>query len=338
VSVRKFGRLGQTDIVEVTLKSEAGAVAKVISWGAVLRDFMVPAPAGPQRVVLGLERLEDYLAHSPSFGAIVGRYANRIGDARFRLDGREVKLVPNENDNELHGGPKGFGVRPWSLLAHGPSSATLGLVSDDGDQGYPGRLFATCTYTLCEPATLCITLQAFAEAPTPVNLSTHSYWNLDGSGDVRDHHLQLNGDFYTPTDAELIPTGAILPVDGTIYDFRQPRPIRGTGPYVDYDINFVIRRERSAAPELVHAATLSSLHSRLAMELWTTEPGLQLYDGHQVDIPVPGHDGRLYGRYAGVPLEPQRFPDGPNRSHFPSCILSPGKVSRQATELRFRPL
>lgn len=337
MSVRPFGRLGEADILEVTLRTQAGAVARVISWGAVLRDFIVPAPAGPQRVVLGLERLEDYLAHSPSFGAIVGRYANRIGDARFRLDGREVKLLANENANELHGGPKGFGVRPWSLLAHSDTSATLGLVSDDGDQGYPGRLFAACTYELAEPATLRITLQAFAEALTPVNLSTHSYWNLDGSPDARSHNLQLNADFYTPTDAELIPTGAVLPVDGTIYDFRSARLIRGAGPYTDYDINYVVRRERSAAPELVHAATLSSDVSRLAMELWTTEPGLQLYDGHLVDMPVPGHDGVRYGRYAGVPLEPQRFPDGPNRSHFPSCILAPGLVSRQATELRFRP-
>jgi aldose 1-epimerase len=338
VSIRSFGHLGRTEIVEVTLESDAGAVARVISWGAVLRDFVVPAPNGPQRVVLGLTRLENYLAHSPSFGAIVGRYANRIGDARFRLDGREVRLLANENDNELHGGPKGFGVRPWSLLAHSRSTATFALESDDGDQGYPGRLFATCTYELAEPATLRITLQAFAEAPTPVNLSTHSYWNLDGSADVRDHRLLLNADFYTPTDSELIPTGAVMPVGGTPYDFRVDRPIRGEGPYTEYDINMVVRRERTAKPELVHAATLASDRSRLAMELWTTEPGLQVYDGHLVDMPVPGHDGRIYGRYAGLPLEPQRFPDGPNRSHFPSCILQPGRVSRQATELRFRPV
>ena len=335
MSVTRFGRLGDADILEVTLTSQAGTVARIITWGAVLRDFLVPTPAGPQRVVLGLDRLEDYLAHSPSFGAIVGRYANRIGDARFRLGGQEVKLLANENGNELHGGPMGFGVRPWSLLAHSETSATLGLVSDDGDQGYPGRLFATCTYTLVEPATLCVTLQAFAEAPTPVNLSTHSYWNLDGSADARNHRLTIHSDFYTPTDSELIPNGTIASVDDTAYDFRSARPLLGAAAYTDYDINYVVRRERTASPELAHAATLASDRTGLAMELWTTEPGLQLYDGHKISIPVPGHDGVRYGRYGGIPLEPQRFPDGPNRSHFPSCILEPGRVSRQASEFRF---
>jgi aldose 1-epimerase len=337
MSVRPMGRLGAVDILEVELRSEAGAVAKVMTWGAVLRDFVVPGPNGPQRVVLGLDRLEDYLVHSPYFGAVVGRYANRIGDARFRLGGHEVRLLANEADNELHGGPVGFGKRPWSLVAHSRNSATLALLSDDGDQGYPGRLFATCIYELEEPATLRITLLAFADRPTPVNLSTHSYWNLDGSPDVRDHRLQVHADFITPTDSELIPTGAIAPVAGTPYDFRASRPIRSHDPYPDYDMNYVVRRERAAAPELAHAATLSSPVSGLAMELWTTEPGLQVYDGHKVDIPVPGLGGARYGRYAGMPLEPQRFPDGPNRSYFPSCILSPGEVSRQATEIRFRP-
>jgi aldose 1-epimerase len=287
-------------------------------------------------VVLGLERLRDYVGHSPYFGAIVGRYANRIGDARFRLGGQDVRLIANEADNELHGGPCGFGKRAWSLLGHDRRSATLALLSEDDDQGYPGRLFATCTYELAEPATLRITLQAFAEEPTPVNLSTHSYWNLDGSADIRGHRLQVHADFMTPTDSELIPTGAIAPVAGTAYDFRVPRPIRRSEASPDYDMNFVLRRERSIGPELAHAATLWSETSGIVMELWTTEPGLQVYDGHKVDVPVPGLGGRLYGPYAGAALEPQRFPDGPNRSYFPSCILQPGQVSRQASEMRFK--
>jgi aldose 1-epimerase len=188
---------------------------------------------------------------------------------------------------------------------------------------------------LDEPATLRVTLQAFAEEPTPVNLSTHSYWNLDGSADIRSHRLQVNADFITPTDAELIPTGAITAVAGTPYDFRAPRPIRSSEADPDYDINYVIKRERSVRPELAHAATLSSDASGLAMELWTTEPGLQVYDGHKLSVPVPGLGGRRYGRCAGVALEPQRFPDGPNRSYFPSCILEPGQVSRQVSEMRF---
>jgi aldose 1-epimerase len=336
MSVRPMGRLGAVDILEVELRSEAGAVAKVMTWGAVLRDFVVPGPNGPQRVVLGLDRLEDYLAHSPYFGAVVGRYANRIGDARYRLGGQDVHLAANEAGNELHGGPAGFGLRPWSLLASTPASATLALVSPDGDQGYPGRVLATCTYELREPATLRITLEATTDQPSPVNLSTHSYWNLDGSSDIRHHRLAVEADFYTPVDSELIPTGAIVPVAGTVYDFRSAREIRAVEPYPDYDINYVVRRERSVDPELVRAATLASDRSGLAMELWTTEPGLQLYDGHKIDIPVPGLDGMRYGPYAGMPLEPQRFPDGPNHAHFPPCILQPGQVSRQVSEMRFR--
>jgi aldose 1-epimerase len=335
VSVRSFGQFGATEILEVTLATDAGAEARVITWGAVLRDLVVPARSGRQRVVLGLDRLDHYVEHSPNFGAILGRYANRIGDARFRLEGHEVRLAANDADNELHGGPRGFGKRPWSLLGHDRRTATLALLSDDDDQGFPGRLFATCTYELQEPATLRVTLQAFAEDPTPVNLSTHSYWNLDGTADVRSHRLQLNADFITPTDAELIPTGEIAAVAGTPFDFRSPRPIRRSGADPDYDINFVLRRERSIRPELAHAATLSSEISGVAMELWTTEPGLQVYDGHKVNIPVPGLGGQHYGPYAGAALEPQRFPDGPNRSYFPSCILEPGHVSRQVSEMRF---
>lgn len=338
MSVHPFGHLGDAEVVEVALRNQAGAEARIITWGAVLRDLVVPGPAGPQRVVLGLERLEDYVACSPYFGAIVGRYANRIGGARFRLDDREIRLVPNENGNQLHGGPAGFGRRVWSLLGHDGSSAQLGLVSADGDMGYPGRLVATCTYELLEPATLRITLQAFTDAATPVNLTSHSYYNLDGSPDIRDHRLTILADHVTPTDAGLIPTGAIAPVAGTRFDFRHRRPIRLDGPYEDYDVNFVLARRRSTGPELAHAATLESERSGLAMELWTTEPGLQVYDGHKIDLAARGNGGVALKRYAGMPLEPQRFPDGPNHAHFPPCILEPGRISRQMSETRFRPV
>ncbi len=332
---RVFGRLDGTDIPEVTLATEAGMEARIIGWGAVLRDLVVPEAGGRQRVVLGLDSLEDYVRHSPYFGAVVGRYANRIGRARFRLDGREVTLAPNENGNALHGGPRGFGRRAWSLIDHDRTRAHLGLVSEDGDMGYRGRLLAFCSYELFEPATLRITLSAVADEPTPVNLSTHSYYNLDGSPDIRDHLLTVAADAVTPTDADLIPTGEIASVAGTPFDFRTARTLRGSGQYHDLDINFVLRRDRGASSELAHAATLRSPVSRVAMDLWTTEPGLQVYDGHLIDLPVAGLGGMPLGRYAGLPMEPQRFPDGPNRSHFPPCILRPGEVSRQVSELRF---
>ena len=334
--LRSFGRLDDAEIGEVTLRTDAGAEARVITWGAVLRDLVVPGPRGPQRVVLGLETLEDYLRHSPYFGAVVGRYANRIGKARFRLDGREIGLVPNENGNELHGGPAGFGRRPWALLGHDGRRAHLGLVSENGETGYPGRLFATCSYELLEPATLRVTLQAFADEATPVNLTQHSYFNLDDAPDVRSHRLEVAADFYTPVDDEQIPTGEIRSVAGTPLDFRAPRPLESPGErYADIDHNLVLRRESSAGLTLAHAATLSSPVSGVAMELWTTEPGLQVYDGRLVDVPVRGTGGRTLRPYAGIALEPQRFPDGPNRPYFPNTIVIPGCVSRQVSEYRF---
>lgn len=340
MSVSTFGQLGGTDILEAVLRNGSGVEARVITWGAVLRDLQVPCGGTMQRVVLGLERLDDYVAHSPYFGAVVGRYANRIGGARFRLGGHDVALIANENRNELHGGPAGFGRRPWSLLAHDAASVDLALVSQDGEMGYPGRLFATASYELLEPATLRITLQAFADEPTPVNLTTHSYYNLDGSPDIRDHRLMVNADQYTPVDSELIPTGEIARVAGTRFDFRETRPIRLGPDYGDYDTNFVLRRDRTADtdlshPVLAHGATLRSERNGLAMALWTSEPGLQVYDGHLIDLPMAGTGGTRLKPYAGMPLEPQRFPDGPNRSFFPPCILKPGDVSRQVTELRF---
>ena len=334
--LRAFGRIGDTEIGEITLTTRAGATARIITWGAVLRDLLVPGSAGPQRVVLGLETIEDYVRYSPYFGAVVGRYANRIGDARFRLDGREVALVPNENGNELHGGSASFGRRSWALLGHTERAAHLGIVSEDGEMGFPGRLFATCSYELLEPATLRVSLQAFADKPTPVNLTAHNYFNLDSSADARDHLLQVSADLYTPVDAEQIPTGEIRSVAGTPLDFRTPRPLRqGAEPYREVDHNLVLRRQESAGLAFAHAATLASASSSIEMELWTTEPGLQVYDGHLVDVPVRGTGGRELTPYSGIALEPQRFPDSPNHPHFPNTILTPGCVSRQISEFRF---
>lgn len=336
MSVERFGRTDDADVLEITLRTSAGAEARVLTWGAVLRDLRVPVGGALQGVVLGLDRIEDYVVHSPYFGAIVGRYANRIGGAAFRLGGETYRLAPNEGRNQLHGGSRGFGKRLWTLLDHGLAHAVLALASPDGDMGYPGRLLATCTYTLLEPATLRIALGATADRPTPVNLTTHSYYNLDGSIDVCAHHLRVAADFITPTDPDLIPTGEIRAVDGTLYDFTTLRPI-GAAQLLrcrtSYDINFVLRGEGDDG--LAHAATVASRANGLEMELWTTEPGLQFYDGHKLAIPVPGLGGATYGPRSGLCLEPQRFPDGPNRRHFPPCILEPGQVSRQVSELRF---
>ncbi|MDQ4134772.1 MAG: galactose mutarotase, partial [Pseudomonadota bacterium] len=300
-------------------------------------------PVGPgrtQRVVLGLNSLADYMEHSPYFGAIAGRYGNRIAGGRFRLEGRTHQLTINNGRHSLHGGTRGFSSRPWQLAHTDASSVALTLFSPDGDQGYPGNLTVSCIYRLAG-STLRVELTAVTDADTPVNLCQHSYFNLDGSPSILDHTLQLAADFYTPTDAGLIPTGEVRAVAGTPYDFREARPVRfadEAGRPFRYDINFVLRRDRLAPSAmegltLAHAATFAK--SGVSMEVWTTEPGLQFYNGWMTDLPVAGIHGHPYKAHAGVCLEPQYFPDSPNRPHFPTAILRPGSAYRQITEYRF---
>jgi aldose 1-epimerase len=331
MTIERFGSTQGQDVLQVRLTGPDGMEMSVLTWGAVVRDLKVPLARGLQRVVLGLNSVEDYIAHSPYFGAIVGRHANRIGQAQFSLSGRTYRLNANDGQNQLHGGSMGFGTRLWSVTDHTDSSLTLSLVSEDGDMGYPGRLVATCTYRLLPSATLRIELEATCDQPTPVNLTTHGYFNLDGSPDISSHHLMIAGDFITPTRPDLIPTGEITAVAGTDYDFTSSRPIHGA-QHTLYDTNFVLRGPYG---ELRHVATLASVKNGLSMQLWTTEPGVQFYDGHLLDMPVAGLDGAQYGRHGGLCLEPQRFPDSPNKAHFPSSILRPGQASRQVSELRY---
>jgi aldose 1-epimerase len=344
MNVRGFGQYGGRDAIEVAIRSKAGAEAKVITYGAVVRDLAVPAKAGLQRVVNGLDTLEDYAKHSPHFGAIAGRYANRIRGGRFTVDGEKHQLPLNqENRHSLHGGGNGLGKQVWQLGAHGEDFVTLTHVSPDGEAGYPGTLTTTCTYRLVGLA-LRVELSATTDRATPVNLCHHSYFNLDGSETILDHTLELAADFYTPVDADLIPTGEIRSVEGTPFDFRTARPIRmekpGGGGRFWYDNNFVLRRSRLEASgidhvPLAHAATFASPKSGVAMQVWTTEPGLQVYDGFKTNVPVPGLGGARYGANSGLCLEPQHFPDSPNRAHFPDTLLRPGAVYRQVTEYRF---
>jgi aldose 1-epimerase len=334
MAIERFGSVNGEDVLQVTLAGPDGTEMRVLTWGAVIRDLVVPAKSGPQGVLLGLNSIEDYIAHSPYFGAIVGRHANRIGGARFMLNDETYELDANEGQNQLHGGPIGFGTRLWSLVEHTPSSVTLSLVSNDGDMGYPGRLIATCTYTLLPSSTVRIELTATTDKATPVNLTTHGYFNLDGSADILSHRLMIAADYITPTNPDLIPTGEILRVADSAYDFTTPRPIGAELINDDtlYDTNYVLRGPYGV---LRQAAFLESPKNGMKMELWTTEPGVQFYAGHLIDIPVSGLNGANYGRHAGLCLEPQRFPDSPNNAHFPSFILEPGQVSKQVSELRF---
>jgi aldose 1-epimerase len=334
MSMRVFGDIDGVPVVEATIASNAGAVAKILSWGAVLRDLVVPTSKGPQRVILGLNSLADYIAHSPSFGAVPGRFANRIAEGRFTLDGSVYVLdVKRGERHTLHGGPHGFGKRIWQLGERTSSSVTLTLHSPDGDAGFPGALKATCVYKMIEPATLRVELSAVCDKPTVVNLTQHAYFNLDGSSDILDHELTLNCDFYTPTDALLIPTGEIRAVAGTPYDFRKARPVRN-GSGTTYDTNFVAF-EQPGESGMAHMASLRSLKNDLELQLHTSEPGVQFYDAAKLNCPVPGLDGAHYGPHAGLCLEPQVFPDSPNRRHFSPCVLRPDEEYRHLSEFRF---
>lgn len=338
MTVRSFGEADGQHVQEITIRSDAGAEASILTFGALMRDMTVPLDGGArQRVVLGLESMEDYLAHSPSFGITAGRYANRIAHGRFALDGTHVQLDLNQaGKHTLHGGTKGFGKRVWQLAAHDESSATLTLVSPDGDMGFPGAMTVTTRYALYGVGTLLVEMTATADAPTLVNLAHHSYWNLDGSPDILDHELQIAAGFYTPVDDDLITTGEILAVAGTPFDFRTPRPIRfpgQDGPFA-YDHNWVLAGARPAPGGLRHALSLHSRRNGLGLEVHTTEPGIQVYTGGKLNVAVPGLGGARYGMFGGVAIEPQIFPDSPNKPHFPNPVLRPGEVYRQVSEYR----
>jgi aldose 1-epimerase len=329
-----FGYFNGAPAFEIEIASNAGASAKIISWGAVVRDVVVPTAHGPQHVVLGLNTLEDYVAHSPHFGAVPGRFANRIAHGRFALDGVEYQLnrKPGEN-HTLHGGPNGFGRRLWTLATHDARSVSLSLQSPDGDAGFPGALVATCVYRMLEPATLRVELSAVSDKATVVNLTQHSYFNLDGSPDVLDHEVTLFADFFTPTDDELIPTGEIRAVAGTPYDFRSARSVRDPGG-ATYDTNFVAARPRDAEG-LAPLARVRSPRNEMTLSLFSSEPGVQFYDAAKLNCPAKGLDGAHYGPHAGLCLEPQAFPDSPNRRHFTDRVLRPGAEYLHISEFRF---
>jgi aldose 1-epimerase len=330
VSIEEFARLPDgTTIHEIRLSNAAGARASVLTFGAALRDLVVPLPGGGRRrVVLGFRDIEAYLDNPRYLGVTVGRHASRIDGARIVLDGTTCPLSRNAAGVHLHGGATGFSRKPWTILDAGTDFVTLGLVSPDGDDGYPGKLDVRLTYRLAEPATFAVSIEAVTDAPTIVSMAHHSYWTLLPGTSIRDHLLQFHAARYTPFGSDMNPAGTIEPVAGTPWDFRELRPI---GDF-DYDCSLVVDR---SGPGLVPAARLEAPDRSLALDVATSEPCIIFYDGAGLGGEQPDIDGSRHFAHAGLCLEPMRFPDNPNQPRFPSARLDPGETYRQDTEYRF---
>jgi len=338
-----FGRLADGTAVDIyTLRNASGLEARIMTYGAILVSLKLPDRNGAfADVNLGFDNLEGYLGTHPYFGAIIGRYGNRIAKARFVIDGIEYKLAQNNNGNTLHGGIKGFDKVVWKAepagSAQGPGVKLIYL-SRDMEEGFPGNLTVTVVYTLTDANELTIRYEATTDKKTPINLTNHAYWNLkgEGQGDVLGHRLQIEADKITAVDsaANLIPTGEILPVAGTPFDFTAPHAIGERIAKVEggYDHNFVLR---SGGGALALAARVEEPESGRVLEIWTDQPGIQLYTGNFLDGTVVGKGGKAYGKHFAFCLETQHFPDSPNHPNFPTTILEPGQTYRTVTVHKF---
>jgi aldose 1-epimerase len=334
-----FGKLSDGTAVELfTLRNAHGLVAKITNYGATITELHVPDRNGDLGdVVLGFDNLGQYLEGHPCFGCTVGRVANRIARGRFVLDGKSYTLAINNGPNHLHGGLKGFDKVVWQAAPLKGAAVKFAYTSPDGEEGYPGALAVEVTMSLTDADELRLDYRAVTDKPTPVNLTNHSYFNLAGQGDVLAHELRLAADYYTPADAELIPTGQIAPVKGTPLDFSTPQPIGSRfsqlrGDPTGYDNNFVLN---GAGKALGWAARLYEPGSGRVMELSTTEPGVQLYTANFLDGSLTGKGGAVYRRHAAVCLEAQHYPDSVNQPKFPSIILRPGQTYLQTTVHKF---
>jgi len=339
VTSEPFGEVDGQPVERYTLTNETGMSVSILTYGGIIQSMIVPDRRGRlDNVVLGFDNLDEYVSKSPYFGAIVGRYANRIAGGRFELDGKPYQLPVNNGPNSLHGGLKGFDRQVWSAEA---SSFEAGFVlvlkhtSADGEEGYPGSVDVTVTYSLMNGNALRIAYQAVTDAPTVINLSNHTYFNLagEGKGTILRHALLLRASHYTPVNASLIPTGEIVPVTGTPFDFTEARVIGDRIEQADeqlafaggYDHNFVFDRAADMPFQPNFLARVIDPGSDRVMDVATDQPGVQFYSGNFLDGSIAGTSGRTYERRAGFCLETQHFPDSPNQPHFPSTVLLPGE-------------
>jgi aldose 1-epimerase len=341
-----YGRLPDGGAVYKYVLSGARITVGILTYGGIIDRIDVPDAAGNHaNVVLGYANLAGYArANKPFFGALIGRYANRIAGGRFALDGRPYAIPVNAAPNTLHGGARGFDKVVWDVESASAREVRLRHVNPDGEQGYPGTLDTRVTYALDGDDGLRIEYTASTDAPTVVNLTNHTYFNLAGesAGDILGHVLQLDAACYTPVDANFIPTGELANVAGTPFDFRAPRAIgeriRVSHPQVvigrGYDHNWVL--DRAPGDPLSHAATARDPVSGRRLDVFTTEPGVQFYSGNFLDATEVGSSGKIYRQSAGFALETQHFPDAPNKASFPTTVLRPGQIFHSVTVFRFQ--
>lgn len=339
-----FGNMPDgTPVERFTLTNANGVELKAISYGGIITSLRVPDRAGKlDDVVLGFDTLDPYLKNDPFFGAIIGRYGNRIAKAQFTLNGKTYKLAANNGPNHLHGGIKGFDKVVWAVEPVGSNGLAFTRTSPDGEEGYPGNLRTRVTYTLTDKNELVVEYHATTDKATPVNLTQHTYFNLAGhaSGDILGHELMLNADRYTPVDDTLIPTGELAPVQGTPFDFRKPTAIgariNNDHPQLKagqgYDHNWVLNRKGAG---LQLAARVREPNSGRTLEVATTEPGIQFYSGNFLDGTLKGKGGVVYKHRTGFCLETQHYPDSPNQPKFPTTTLEPGADYRTRTVFTF---
>lgn len=335
-----FGNLPDgTPVGLFTLTNANGLIAKVSDYGTIITELHVPDRSGKMAdVVLGFDNLAQYLKGHPYFGCTVGRVANRIAKGQFTLDGKTYKLVVNNGPNHLHGGLKGFDKVVWEAEPQAGGAATkFSYTSADGEENYPGRVQTTVLIGLSDTNELSIDYTAVSDKPTPVNLTNHSYFNLSGLGDILKHELTISADHFTPKNQDSVPNGEIKSVKNTPMDFTKPHPIGSRFSQLDekpdgYDHNFVIN---GGGKELVFAARVFEPDSGRVMEVWTNEPGVQLYTSNYLDGSLIGKRGVVYSRHAALCLETQHFPDSVNHPNFPSTILRPGETYSQTTVHKF---
>jgi aldose 1-epimerase len=345
VTTARFGTTPDGTAVDVfTLKNASGIELRAISYGGIITSLKTPDRSGALAdIVLGFDTLDGYTKDHPYFGAIIGRYGNRIGKGQFTLDGKTYTLAKNNGPNHLHGGVKGFDKVVWAAApVEGQNAIAFTRTSVDGEEGYPGNLKVKVTYTLTDANELIVDYLATTDKATPVNLTQHSYFNLagEGSGDILGHELTINADRYTPVDEGLIPTGELAPVEGTPFDFRKstaigarintdhPQLKAGKG----YDHNWVLNRTGSG---MQLAAKVVEPKTGRTLEITTEEPGIQFYAGNFLDGTIKGKGGHVYAHRNGFCLETQHYPDSPNKPNFPTTILQPGSEYKTRTTFKF---